>query len=120
MTGDPWDGRTLEWSTSSPPPPYNFAFTPIVHDLDAWYDMKKRGYARPTRPASANPHAAQYRRGRRSCRRSAWCWASRWSGTSGGSRRLSFVACSSSRSGTPSTTTAITSFRPRKSCSLKA
>ena len=39
-TGDPWDGRTLEWSTSSPPPPYNFAFTPIVHDLDAWYDMK--------------------------------------------------------------------------------
>jgi cytochrome o ubiquinol oxidase subunit 1 len=46
-TGDPWDGRTLEWSTTSPPPPYNFAFTPVVHDLDAWYDMKARGYARP-------------------------------------------------------------------------
>lgn len=46
-TGDPWDGRTLEWSTSSPPPAYNFAFTPIVHDLDAWADMKKRGYKRP-------------------------------------------------------------------------
>ncbi|EZP74214.1 Cytochrome O ubiquinol oxidase [Sphingomonas paucimobilis] len=46
-TGDPWDGRTLEWSTSSPPPPYNFAFTPMVHDLDAWYDMKARGYERP-------------------------------------------------------------------------
>ncbi|CAH1678765.1 cytochrome bo3 ubiquinol oxidase subunit 1 [Hyphomicrobiales bacterium] len=46
-TGDPWDGRTLEWSTSSPPPGYNFAFTPIVHDLDAWADMKKRGYRRP-------------------------------------------------------------------------
>ncbi|MFC5393853.1 cytochrome o ubiquinol oxidase subunit I [Bosea vestrisii] len=46
-TGDPWDGRTLEWSTSSPPPAYNFAFTPIVHDLDAWADMKKRGYSRP-------------------------------------------------------------------------
>ena len=43
-TGDPWNGRTLEWSTSSPPPAYNFAFTPIVHDNDAWYDMKKRGY----------------------------------------------------------------------------
>jgi cytochrome o ubiquinol oxidase subunit 1 len=28
-TGDPWDGRTLEWSTSSPPPAYNFAFTPV-------------------------------------------------------------------------------------------
>ncbi|MEG3164382.1 cytochrome o ubiquinol oxidase subunit I [Sphingomonas sp. PB2P19] len=47
LTGDPWDGRTLEWSTSSPPPVYNFAFTPVIHDLDAWYDMKCRGYARP-------------------------------------------------------------------------
>jgi cytochrome o ubiquinol oxidase subunit 1 len=46
-TGDPWDGRTLEWSTSSPPPAYNFAFTPIVHDHDTWADMKKRGYQRP-------------------------------------------------------------------------
>ena len=47
VTGDPWDGRTLEWSTSSPPPAYNFAFTPVVHDLDAWWDMKKHGYVRP-------------------------------------------------------------------------
>ncbi|MFD1746728.1 cytochrome o ubiquinol oxidase subunit I [Rhizobium helianthi] len=46
-TGDPWDGRTLEWSTSSPPPEYNFAFTPVVHDHDSWYDMKSRGYVRP-------------------------------------------------------------------------
>ncbi|MBE9606690.1 cytochrome o ubiquinol oxidase subunit I [Acetobacteraceae bacterium H6797] len=47
VTGDPWNGRTLEWSTSSPPPVYNFAFTPVVHDHDAWYDMKRRGYVRP-------------------------------------------------------------------------
>jgi cytochrome o ubiquinol oxidase subunit 1 len=47
VTGDPWDGRTLEWSTSSPPPEYNFAFTPIVYDHDAWWDMKTRGYVRP-------------------------------------------------------------------------
>lgn len=47
-TGDPWQGRTLEWSTSSPPPDYNFAFTPVVHDNDAWHDMKQRGYQRPT------------------------------------------------------------------------
>ena len=47
LTGDPWDGRTLEWATSSPPPSYNFAFTPVVHDNDAWWDMKKRGYKRP-------------------------------------------------------------------------
>jgi cytochrome o ubiquinol oxidase subunit I len=47
LSGDPWGGRTLEWATSSPPPPYNFAFTPVIHDLDAWWDMKKRGYNRP-------------------------------------------------------------------------
>ncbi|WP_242115978.1 cytochrome o ubiquinol oxidase subunit I [Sphingomonas lacusdianchii] len=48
VTGDPWDGRSLEWATSSPPPDYNFAFTPVVHDMDAWYDMKSHKYARPT------------------------------------------------------------------------
>ena len=47
VTGDPWNARTLEWSTSSPPPNYNFAFTPKVYDLDAWADMKKQGYVRP-------------------------------------------------------------------------
>ncbi len=47
VTGDPYNGRTLEWSTSSPPPQYNFAFTPVIHDVDAWHDMKKRGYNRP-------------------------------------------------------------------------
>lgn len=47
VTGDPWDGRTLEWSTSSPPPAYNFAFTPVIRDNDAWWDMKKAGYRRP-------------------------------------------------------------------------
>jgi cytochrome o ubiquinol oxidase subunit 1 len=47
VDGDPWNGRTLEWSTSSPPPAYNFAFTPIVYDHDAFWDMKSRGYVRP-------------------------------------------------------------------------
>src|SRR5689334_5251890 len=47
LTGDPWDGRTLEWSTSSPPPAYNFAFTPRVYDNDTWADMKKSHYQRP-------------------------------------------------------------------------
>jgi cytochrome o ubiquinol oxidase subunit 1 len=46
-SGDPWGGRTLEWSTASPPPHYNFALTPVVHELDAWYDMKARGHQRP-------------------------------------------------------------------------
>jgi cytochrome o ubiquinol oxidase subunit 1 len=47
VTGDPWHGRTLEWSTSSPPPQYNFAFTPYVNDSDAWWQMKQMGYKRP-------------------------------------------------------------------------
>jgi cytochrome o ubiquinol oxidase subunit 1 len=47
LTGDPWGGRTLEWATSSPPPAYNFAFTPIIHDADAWADMKRAGALRP-------------------------------------------------------------------------
>ena len=47
LTGDPWNGRTLEWSTASPPPDYNFAFTPVIHANDAWWDMKARGYERP-------------------------------------------------------------------------
>ncbi|KZD25581.1 cytochrome o ubiquinol oxidase subunit I [Tardiphaga robiniae] len=46
-TGDPWNARTLEWATSSPPPDYNFAFTPVIHDNDSWWDMKRRGYVRP-------------------------------------------------------------------------
>ncbi|WP_211664197.1 cytochrome o ubiquinol oxidase subunit I [Luteibacter sp. UNCMF331Sha3.1] len=46
VTGDPWHGRTLEWSTSSPPPDYNFAFTPVIHDSDAWWDMKERNAGR--------------------------------------------------------------------------
>ncbi|MPZ41682.1 MAG: cytochrome o ubiquinol oxidase subunit I [Rhizobiales bacterium] len=44
-TGDPWNGRTLEWLTSSPPAPYNFAVLPDVRDIDAFHDMKARGVA---------------------------------------------------------------------------
>ncbi|PSR20613.1 MAG: cytochrome ubiquinol oxidase subunit I [Sulfobacillus acidophilus] len=39
-TGDPWDGRTLEWSLPSPAPIYNFARIPVVHERDAWWEMK--------------------------------------------------------------------------------
>ena len=48
VDGDPWNGRTLEWSTTSPPPEYNFAFTPVIYDVDAWADMKANGYTAPT------------------------------------------------------------------------
>lgn len=39
-TGDPWDGRTLEWATSSPPPVYNFAAVPPVQDRDEFWRLK--------------------------------------------------------------------------------
>lgn len=39
-TGDPWNGRTLEWATSSPPPFYNFAIIPKVSSRDAFWEMK--------------------------------------------------------------------------------
>jgi cytochrome o ubiquinol oxidase subunit 1 len=43
LTGDPWNGRTLEWATSSPPPAYNFAVLPRVETIDAFWEMKRRG-----------------------------------------------------------------------------
>src|SRR5258708_35722128 len=48
LTGDPWNGRTLEWATTSPPPPYNFALLPQVATIDAFWDMKVHGTARVT------------------------------------------------------------------------
>jgi cytochrome o ubiquinol oxidase subunit I len=45
-TGDPWDGRSLEWATSSPPPVFNFAFLPDVRGEDAW-GMKNRAAEQP-------------------------------------------------------------------------
>lgn len=39
-TGDPWDGRTLEWSTTSPPPFYNFARIPHVAGRDPFWAAK--------------------------------------------------------------------------------
>jgi len=40
-TGDPWNGRTLEWSTASPPPSWNFALLPQVEGEDAYWNMKR-------------------------------------------------------------------------------
>jgi cytochrome o ubiquinol oxidase subunit 1 len=51
LTGDPWNGRSLEWATSSPAAPYNFTVLPQVETVDAWWDMKQRGvaYQRPAK-----------------------------------------------------------------------
>jgi cytochrome o ubiquinol oxidase subunit 1 len=41
-TGDPWNGRSLEWSTSSPPPAFNFAALPRIEEDDAYWQTKQR------------------------------------------------------------------------------
>jgi cytochrome o ubiquinol oxidase subunit 1 len=41
-TGDPWNGRSLEWATPSPPPTFNFAVLPRVEGRDAYWAMKQR------------------------------------------------------------------------------
>ena len=42
VTGDPWDGRSLEWATSSPPPVFNFAQLPDVTDQEPYWDIKQQ------------------------------------------------------------------------------
>ncbi len=41
-TGDPWNGRSLEWATASPPPVFNFAVLPRVEGEDAYWGIKQR------------------------------------------------------------------------------
>ena len=49
-TGDAWDGRTLEWATSSPAPFYNFAHLPKINGIDTFWTDKENGvaYVKPT------------------------------------------------------------------------
>ena len=56
FSGDPWDGRTLEWSTTSPPPVYNFAILPTIRELDAFTDMKKRAKVEKSEPVYRDIH----------------------------------------------------------------
>ncbi len=46
-TGDPWDGRTLEWSTPSAPAFYNFTVIPQIESRDDYWRMKQQGLPKP-------------------------------------------------------------------------
>jgi cytochrome o ubiquinol oxidase subunit I len=50
LTGDPWDGRSLEWSVSSPPPVFNFAVMPDVTGEDAYWVIKRRAQEQAKQP----------------------------------------------------------------------
>ncbi len=52
-TGDPWEGRSLEWATASPPPPFNFAVLPSVHEEEPYWEIKHR--AIETQQLAAEP-----------------------------------------------------------------
>jgi cytochrome o ubiquinol oxidase subunit I len=41
VTGDPWDGRSLEWAVASPPPAFNFAVLPHIEGADAYWEVKQ-------------------------------------------------------------------------------
>ncbi len=54
VTGDPWDGRSLEWATPSPPPMFNFAVMPNVEGEEAYWGIKQR--AIETQQLAPEPH----------------------------------------------------------------
>ena len=59
---DPWDARTLEWATPSPPPPYNFETVPLVRGRDAlWaekYGVMVEGHGHASMPAHGETSGA--------------------------------------------------------------
>jgi cytochrome c oxidase subunit 1 len=63
---DPWDGRTIEWTTTSPPPEYNFAEIPVIHSVDDFWhhkyveDKEGRLVRVPSGGAEGEGHAAEH------------------------------------------------------------
>ena len=58
VTGDPWNGRTLEWAVSSPPPYYNFAHLPEIHAIDSFWEDKQKNQGKAQ---LADPENIEYK-----------------------------------------------------------
>ena len=123
VTGDPWDGRTLEWLTLSPPPHYNFAVLPDVHGEEAYWTRKQTAIKQdqlieePDYQPIEMPLNTPVGVISPSSPRSA---ASRSSGTSGGSRSSASSAPLRCSSGTHGATSMSISFPSRRSGRTRA
>ncbi|HEY8048099.1 MAG TPA: cbb3-type cytochrome c oxidase subunit I, partial [Ramlibacter sp.] len=59
VTGDPWDGRSLEWATASPPPAFNFAVMPDVHGEEPYWQVKRRAIETQQLASEPDYHAIE-------------------------------------------------------------
>jgi cytochrome o ubiquinol oxidase subunit 1 len=59
LTGDPWDGRSLEWATASPPPAFNFAIMPDVSGEEPYWTIKEAAFAHHELRAEPNYEAIE-------------------------------------------------------------
>ncbi len=120
LTGDPWDGRSLEWSTASPAPFYNFAHVPHITSLEQHWDDKEAGRAWRQPARYEDIHMPRNTSAGFIVSHSGCCAASRWSGTCGWLPLSAWSAPSRPSSCAAMTATSTITCRPPKSSGSSA